>query len=79
MQLQMKMPDLTTNESPIRIVRWIVSLGDTVKRGQPLVEVETDKATMEVESAVGGVLREVALPGGRRSLGGSADCGVRRG
>jgi pyruvate dehydrogenase E2 component (dihydrolipoamide acetyltransferase) len=58
MQLQMKMPDLTTNESPIRIVRWIVNLGDTVRRGQPLVEVETDKATMDVESAVAGVLRQ---------------------
>ena len=57
MQQHMKMPDLTTNESPIRIVRRLVSLGDTVTRGQPLVEVETDKATMEVESAVGGVLR----------------------
>jgi pyruvate dehydrogenase E2 component (dihydrolipoamide acetyltransferase) len=59
MQLQMKMPDLTTNESSIRIVRWIVRPGDTVKRGQPLLEAETDKATMEVESAVSGVLNAV--------------------
>ena len=36
----------------------MASLGETVTRGQPLVEVETDKATMEVESALGGVLRE---------------------
>jgi pyruvate dehydrogenase E2 component (dihydrolipoamide acetyltransferase) len=57
METQMKMPDLTTNESAIRIVRWMARPGDMVQRGQPLLEVETDKATMEVESAVGGVLQ----------------------
>ena len=34
------------------------------RRGQPLAEVETDKATMEVESAVSGVLQEVRSPAG---------------
>ena len=53
------MPDLTTNDSPIRIVRWIARPGDTVERGQPLLEAETDKATMEVESAVSGRLDQV--------------------
>jgi len=60
MRLEMKMPDLATNESEIRIVRWLVEPGQEVQRGQPLLEVETDKATMEVESA--GVPR--LFPGG---------------
>jgi pyruvate dehydrogenase E2 component (dihydrolipoamide acetyltransferase) len=64
MHYEMKMPDLATTESEIRIVRWIVGLGQKVARGQPLAEVETDKATMEVESAVSGVLQEVRSPAG---------------
>ena len=64
MRFEMKMPDLATTDSEIRIVRWIVGLGQKVERGQPLVEVETDKATMEVESAVSGVLQEVRSPAG---------------
>ena len=56
---ELKMPDLTTNDSPIRIVRWIARPGDTVERGQPLLEAETDKATMEIESAVSGRLDRV--------------------
>jgi pyruvate dehydrogenase E2 component (dihydrolipoamide acetyltransferase) len=45
-------------------VRWLVEPGQKVDRGQPLVEVETDKATMEVESVVGGVLAEVRAEAG---------------
>jgi pyruvate dehydrogenase E2 component (dihydrolipoamide acetyltransferase) len=59
MRFEMKMPDLAATESEIRITRWLIELGQKVKRGQPLLEVETDKATMEVESVVSGVLEEV--------------------
>ncbi|MGA2253675.1 MAG: thiamine pyrophosphate-dependent enzyme [Thermoguttaceae bacterium] len=59
MRFEMKMPDLATTESDVRIVRWLIQPGEKVERGQPLVEVETDKATMEVESVVSGVLMEV--------------------
>lgn len=59
MRFEMKMPDLATTESDIRIVRWLANPGQKVQRGQPLLEVETDKATMEVEAVVNGVLCEV--------------------
>ena len=55
----MKKPDLATTDSEIRIARWLVETGQKVERGQPVVEVETDKATMEVESVATGVLAEV--------------------
>jgi acetoin:2,6-dichlorophenolindophenol oxidoreductase subunit alpha len=61
MRFEMKMPDLATNESNIDIARWIVAPGEKVERGQTLLEVETDKVTMEVESAVTGVLVEVSV------------------
>jgi pyruvate dehydrogenase E2 component (dihydrolipoamide acetyltransferase) len=59
MRFEMKMPDLATTDSQIRVVRWFIEPGQKVERGQPLLEVETDKATMEVESVVSGVLKEV--------------------
>jgi pyruvate dehydrogenase E2 component (dihydrolipoamide acetyltransferase) len=62
MRFEMKMPDLSTNESDVRIVRWLVEPGQPIERGRPLLEVETDKATMEVESPVSGVLQEVRSP-----------------
>lgn len=59
MRFEMKMPDLATTDSEIRIVRWMIEPSERVQRGQPLLEVETDKASMEVESVVSGVLTEV--------------------
>ena len=38
------------------IIRWLAAEGDPVKEGQPLLEIETDKVTMEVESPCDGVL-----------------------
>ncbi len=70
MRLEMKMPDLAATESEIRIVRWLVQPGEKVERGQMFVEVETDKATMEVESAVSGVLQETRCqPGDAVAVG----------
>jgi pyruvate dehydrogenase E2 component (dihydrolipoamide acetyltransferase) len=43
----------------MRVVRWLVEPGTAVRRGQPLVEIETDKATMEVESTVEGTLSTI--------------------
>lgn len=64
MRYEMKMPDVATNDSPVRVNRWLVSVGQTVRRGQPLVEVETDKAAVEIESVRDGVLLEIAVEAG---------------
>jgi len=58
MKVKMKMPDLSANEGEIKVVRWLLEPGQSVQRGQPLLEVETDKAAMEVESIASGILRE---------------------
>jgi pyruvate dehydrogenase E2 component (dihydrolipoamide acetyltransferase) len=64
MEILMKMPDLSTTDSAIKLVRWLVLPGQSVKRGQSLCEIETDKAASEVESIVTGVLKEFrAQPG----------------
>ena len=56
MRIKIKMPDLAANEAEIEVIRWLVERGQPVKRGQPLVEVQTDKAAMEVESIAAGIL-----------------------
>ena len=47
-----------------RIVAWLKEEGDTVERGENLLEVETDKAVMEVESTATGVLKKILVPEG---------------
>ena len=64
MELEFKMPDLATTDSAIKVIRWLVAPGQPITRGQALLEVETDKATMEVESIATGLLRSThAQPG----------------
>ena len=63
----MKMPDLSTTEgSEIGVTRWLVEIGQPVKRGQPLLEVETDKAVQEVECIANGWLKAVHVQAGDR-------------
>jgi TPP-dependent pyruvate/acetoin dehydrogenase alpha subunit len=61
MDFELKMPDLATTGSAMTLLRWLVKPGEPVQRGQKLLEVETDKAAMEVESTVTGVLREARV------------------
>ena len=54
----MKMPDLATTDSAVKVLNWLVGIGTPIRRGQAVIEVETDKATMEVEATVNGTLVE---------------------
>ena len=67
----MKMPDLATNEgTELGVSRWLAEVGQPVKRGQPLLEVETDKAVQEVECIANGVLQAIhAQPGEKVPVG----------
>ena len=47
-----------------RIVAWRKHVGDRVEKGETIIEVEMDKATMEVESPVSGVVKEILVPEG---------------
>ena len=67
MVVNMKMPDLATNEGvELGITRWIAEIGQKVSRGQPLLEVETDKALQEVECIANGVLQSILVPAGAK-------------
>ena len=67
MDVNMKMPDLATNEgTELGVARWLIEVGQTVKRGQALLEVETDKAVQEVECIANGTLKTVHVPAGQK-------------
>src|SRR5207245_6097573 len=64
MATQVLMPALSPTMTEGKIARWIKSEGDTVRAGDVLAEIETDKATMEVEAVDEGVLAKIVIPEG---------------
>ena len=54
------MPALELAQETGKVLRWLKAAGDTVVKGEPIVEIETDKVTVEVEAPASGVLREVS-------------------
>jgi len=58
------MPKLSDTMEEGKILRWLKKPGEAVDVGEVLVEVETDKADMEIEAEHGGVLREIRLQEG---------------
>ena len=59
----------TVSDSEFLIARWLVASGDTVRRGDTLVEVETSKAAMDLESETDGVVYFTQAAGSRVALG----------
>ena len=58
------MPALELAQETGKVLKWLKNPGDSVSKGEPIVEIETDKVTVEVEAPASGVLREVsAQPG----------------
>jgi len=58
------MPRLSDSMEEATILTWLKRPGDAVTRGEPLVEVETDKATMVYEAETAGVLEEIVVDDG---------------
>src|SRR5258707_14512328 len=50
------MPALGRAQEPGKLVRWIKNEGDAVAKGEPLMEIETDKVTVEIEAPADGFL-----------------------
>jgi pyruvate/2-oxoglutarate dehydrogenase complex dihydrolipoamide acyltransferase (E2) component len=47
------------NTTKVSVVRWLKNEGDAVKQGEPLVELETEKVTYELDSPIDGVLVQI--------------------
>ena len=61
---EFKVPELGENIEQGDVTRVLVKVGDTISREQPVVELETDKATIEVPSSVAGVVTEIKVKAG---------------
>jgi pyruvate dehydrogenase E1 component beta subunit len=64
MATEVLMPALSPTMTEGKIARWLKSEGDAVRSGDVLAEIETDKATMEVEAVDEGVLARIVVPEG---------------
>jgi pyruvate dehydrogenase E1 component beta subunit len=62
------MPALSPTMEEGTLAKWLVKEGDTVKAGDVIAEIETDKATMEVEAVDEGVIEAILVPGGTENV-----------
>lgn len=64
MRTAVEMPHYAADAETGLILEWMVQPGDAVERGDVIVEIETDKANLNVEAMVGGVLDEIVRKDG---------------
>src|SRR5262245_65295736 len=64
MTFNFKLPDIGEGVAEGEITRWLVKEGETVKEDQPMVEVMTDKATVEITSPKSGRIQKILYPEG---------------
>lgn len=64
MSIEIKMPALSPTMSEGRLSRWLIAEGDSVSSGDVIAEIETDKATMEVEAVDDGVVGRIEVAEG---------------
>ena len=69
MATEIKLPRLGQGMESGTIVKWLKSEGDSVQKGEPLYELDTDKVTQEVEADASGVLLKIAIAEGEVPVG----------
>jgi pyruvate dehydrogenase E1 component beta subunit len=68
MGVQILMPALSPTMTEGKLSRWLKGEGDLVKAGDVIAEIETDKATMEVEAVDEGILGKILVPAGTENV-----------
>ena len=69
MSTEVKLPRLGQGMESGVIVRWLKQQGETVAKGEPLYELDTEKVTQEIEAETAGVLLEIVVPEGEVAVG----------
>src|SRR3990172_7497946 len=69
MKIEMKMPSPGESITEVEIARWLVSDGDYVERDQLICEIDSDKATLELNAAESGAIKIVAGEGAVIAVG----------
>ena len=65
------LPALGMSQDSGQIVQWLKARGDQVEQGEPIAEIQTDKATVELEAPASGTLARISAAGRRRGTGGA--------
>src|SRR5260221_12104541 len=68
MPVEILMPALSPTMTEGKIAKWLKREGDTIKAGDVLAEIETDKATMEIEAVDEGTLAKILVPEGTENV-----------
>src|SRR6476661_9482522 len=68
MPIDILMPALSPTMEEGTLAKWHVKVGDTVKSGDVIAEIETDKATMEVEAVDEGTVEALLVPEGAEEV-----------
>jgi len=68
MPIELKMPALSPTMEEGTLARWLVKEGDSVRSGDLLAEIETDKATMEYEAVDEGTIAKIVVPEGSEGV-----------
>src|SRR5579859_6990912 len=69
MTAEVKVPRLGQGMESGTIVKWLKTEGESVEKGEPLYELDTDKVTQEVEADASGVLLKIAVAEGEVEVG----------
>jgi len=75
--VEIRMPKLSDSMEEATVLAWLKRPGDAVERGEPLVEVETDKATIVYEAETRGVLEAILVADGEAAALGAAIATLR--
>ena len=68
MRVQIEMPQLSSDDEGVTLATWLVSVGDRVEKGDVIAELETDKATVELESPASGTIVEFTVLEGMEGI-----------
>src|ERR671910_3057689 len=68
MPIQVLMPALSPTMEKGNLAKWLKKEGETIKSGDVIAEIETDKATMEVEATDEGTLGKILVPEGTQDV-----------
>lgn len=69
--MDFQLPKLADSLVESTVSRWLKKAGDEVRKGEPLVEIETDKVNAELESPIDGVLAEIVVSEGKTAAVGA--------
>src|SRR6187455_1986074 len=64
MTVEIRVPTLGESVTEATVARWLKQAGERVERDEPVVELETDKVTLEVPAPAAGVIGEISAPEG---------------